>query len=51
MQDRTNQVQTFGYRLIVSREGGIDRLPRVNSLRVLRCGVNGDLMEGRVHDV
>lgn len=34
MQDRMSQVQdTFGYRLVISREGGVDRLPDVKSLR------------------
>ena len=34
MQDRMNHVQTrCGYRLVISREGGINRLPGVKGLR------------------
>jgi hypothetical protein len=31
---------------LVDREGGINRLPDVRKLTVLRCCVNGDLVEG-----
>ena len=52
MRDRMNLVSdTFGTVSIIGREGGIDRLPRVKSLRVLCCCVNGDPMEGRAHNV
>src|ERR1700675_255828 len=32
-------------------EGGVNRLPDVRKLTVLRCCVNGDLMEGRGDNV
>src|ERR1700722_10481016 len=52
MRDRMNQVQTPSVPFqSYGREGGIDRLPRVKSLRVLCCCVNGDPMEGRAHNV